>query len=163
MSCFTIILNKKTNNVELIKNTEKINKKTSFNFNTNENNESNESNYTTFFNKLQELLSKLNSNLSETLKKSWSNLTEEEKLLFEVVEPETFRLETKEGDLDKYDSQERVEPINNFSIVLLFPYLIEHSIFPKPQVIANSRKPHFESLYKPRKVNKKYLLWSKPP
>lgn len=113
-----------------------------------------------FKNSTSKIINSLKNNSDDIIKNYWSKLTEEEKLQFEVIEPETFKANTRIEDIDKFDSQEKIEPINNFSVVLFFPYVIEHSIYPKPQVVANSRKPNFESLYKPRKMLKKYVFWS---
>lgn len=60
-------------------------------------------------------------------------------------------------DLDKYESQELLEISKNYSLILFIPYIVERTVYPKPQVISNSRKPNFESLYKARKTKRKYI------
>jgi hypothetical protein len=36
-------------------------------------------------------------------------------------------------------------------------YLVEHTLYTMPQVVADKRNPEFESLFKPYKKNKKYI------
>jgi hypothetical protein len=89
----------------------------------------------------------------------WKLLNEEEKLIYESLSPDTYKPKENLSDIDKFESQEKEKPIDNFSLIFLFPYIIEHTVYPKTQVIANTRKQNFESLYKPRKMCKKNLLW----
>ncbi len=110
-----------------------------------------------YINKLDKEIAEESSNL---LTKSWSELNEEDKLLYEILSPDSYKSNEKLiHDIDKFDSQEKITPIDNFGIVILLPYIIERTIYPKPQVIANTRKQNFESLYKPRKVQTKYIYW----
>lgn len=99
-------------------------------------------------------------NFEKIINNFWNELSEEEKLQYQNVEPESFKVQSYQiNDVDKFDSQEKLFPIKNFAVVLFFPYVVEITIYPKPQVVANSRKPNFESLYKPRKVQFKYIFW----
>ena len=101
-----------------------------------------------------------NKKVESIFKFYWDSLNEEEKLNYQTLCPESFKdLSFKLNDVDKFDTQEIIDPLDNFSIVLFFPYLVERTVYPKPQVVANSRKPNFESLFKPRKVPKVYLSW----
>lgn len=113
-----------------------------------------------FINLINKFDADIDNNATKLLDNLWKELNEEEKLSFENICPDSFK--TKENfiqDLDKFDSQEKVTPIDNFGVVLLIPYIIERTIYPKPQVIANTRKQNFESLYKPRKTQTKYVYW----
>jgi len=86
----------------------------------------------------------------------WKNLSEEEKLAFDVFEPGTIKSKDTQNDIDRFESQEKVEPMRQFGVVLFIPIKAERTVYPRPQVIANTRKQNFESLYQPRKTIKKY-------
>ena len=82
----------------------------------------------------------------EIINKYWSSLNEEEKLQYEKV------------DLVKYIPQEQKFPSKNFTIMVLTPIKVWYTIFPMPQVIAHINKKKFESLLKPHKMPKKFLM-----
>lgn len=88
----------------------------------------------------------------------WNKMNNEEKLEYDTLHPDTIKIEEHLTDVDKFESQEEVQHSKNFSVLFFVPYDIEHSIYPMPQVVANTRKPHFESLYKPHKKIKKYIF-----
>lgn len=90
----------------------------------------------------------------------WSKNQEESKLDFQSLNPDTIRnskIYSSLDDLDKFESQELLEISKNFSVIFFLPYIVERTTYPKPQVISNSRKPNFESLYKARKTKRKYI------
>ena len=110
-----------------------------------------------------EYYNKINSQLTEfknekILDEYWNKLNNEEKLEYDTVHPDTIKVEEQLTDVDKFESQEEVFHSKNFSILFFIPYDIEHTIYPMPQVVANTRKPHFESLYKPHKKIRKYIF-----
>ena len=96
------------------------------------------------------------------IKECWDKLNNEEKLLYEVISPETLKIdafkEKKMDDLSKFEAQEELLPNDNFSLVYLIPFEVDYFTYPMPQVIANSRKPNFESLYKPPKKTRRYYF-----
>ena len=79
-----------------------------------------------------------------------------------MISPETLKIdafkEKKMDDLSKFEAQEELLPNDNFSLVYLIPFEVDYFIYPMPQVIANSRKPNFESLYKPPKKTRRYYF-----
>ena len=97
----------------------------------------------------------------ERLNYYWSTLTEEEKLQYETVDKDSIKpdndIEAKD-DLVKYFAQEQKKPSVNFSVLLLIPIKVWYTIFPMPQVIAHINKKKFESLLKPHKMPKKFLM-----
>ena len=91
----------------------------------------------------------------------WSSLTEEEKLQYETVDKDSIKpFDDKESkdDLVKYFAQEEKKPSPNFSVLLLIPIKAWYTIFPMPQVIAHINKKKFESLLKPHKMPRKFLM-----
>ena len=97
----------------------------------------------------------------ERLNYYWSTLTEEEKLQYETVDKDSIKpdndIESKD-DLVKYFAQEQKKPSPNFSVLLLIPIKAWYTIFPMPQVIAHINKKKFESLLKPHKMPRKFLM-----
>ena len=91
----------------------------------------------------------------------WSSLTEEEKLQYETVDKDSIKpdndIESKD-DLVKYFAQEQKKPSPNFSVLMLIPIKVWYTIFPMPQVIAHINKKKFESLLKPHKMPRKFLM-----
>lgn len=97
----------------------------------------------------------------EKINKYWTSLTEEEKLQYETVDKDSIKPDndiSSNDDLVKYIPQEQKKPSNNFSILLLMPIKVWYTIFPMPQVIAHINKKKFESLLKPHKMPKKFLM-----
>ena len=97
----------------------------------------------------------------EKINKFWSSLTEEEKLQYETVDKDSIKPDndiSSNDDLVKYIPQEQKKPSTNFSILLLMPIKVWYTIFPMPQVIAHINKKKFESLLKPHKMPKKFLM-----
>jgi hypothetical protein len=94
------------------------------------------------------------------VKESWESLNSEEKLDFEVITPETMKIdifhERQKEDLVKFEAQEELLANDNFTLVYFVPFEVDYMIFPLPQVVANSRKPNFESLYKPPKKTRRF-------
>ena len=91
----------------------------------------------------------------------WSSLTGEEKLQYETVDKDSIKPDVdKEAkdDLVKYFAQEQKKASPNFSVLLLMPIKVWYTIFPMPQVIAHINKKKFESLLKPHKMPKKFLM-----
>ena len=91
----------------------------------------------------------------------WNSLTEEEKLQYEIVDKDSIKPnDDKEAkdDLVKYFAQEQKKPSPNFSVLLLMPIKVWYTIFPMPQVIAHINKKKFESLLKPHKMPRKFLM-----
>ena len=91
----------------------------------------------------------------------WSSLTEEEKLQYETVDKDSIKpVDDKESkdDLIKYIAQEQKKPSPNFSVLLLIPIKVWYTIFPMLQVIAHINKKKFESLLKPHKMPRKFLM-----
>lgn len=95
------------------------------------------------------------------INKYWTTLTEEEKLQYETVDKDSIKpsndINTKD-DLVKYIAQEQKKPSINFTILQLIPIKVWYTIFPMPQVIAHINKKKFESLLKPHKMPKKFLM-----
>ena len=107
------------------------------------------------------LLNEKNEKDLEYLNKYWSSLNEEEKLQYETVDKDSIKPDDdKESrdDLVKYIAQEQKKPSPNFSVLLLIPIKVWYTIFPMPQVIAHINKKKFESLLKPHKMPRKFLM-----
>ena len=97
----------------------------------------------------------------EIINKYWSSLNEEEKLQYETVDKDSMKPNddrNEKDDLVKYFAQEQKKPSINFSILVLTPIKVWYTIFPMPQVIAHINKKKFESLLKPHKMPKKFLM-----
>jgi len=97
----------------------------------------------------------------EIINKYWSSLNEEEKLQYETVDKDSIKPnddKNEKDDLVKYFAQEQQKPSINFSILALTPIKVWYTIFPMPQVIAHINKKKFESLLKPHKMPKKFLM-----
>ena len=97
----------------------------------------------------------------EKINKYWSSLTEEEKLQYETVDKDSIKPDNdihSNDDLVKYFAQEQKKPSINFSVLLLMPIKVWYTIFPMPQVIAHINKKKFESLLKPHKMPRKFLM-----
>ena len=97
----------------------------------------------------------------EIINKYWSSLNEEEKLQYETVDKDSIKPnddKNEKDDLVKYFAQEQKKPSINFSILVLTPIKVWYTIFPMPQVIAHINKKKFESLLKPHKMPKKFLM-----
>ena len=97
----------------------------------------------------------------EIINKYWSSLTEEEKLQYETVDKDSIKPnddKNEKADLVKYFAQEQKKPSINFSVLVLTPIKVWYTIFPMPQVIAHINKKKFESLLKPHKMPKKFLM-----
>jgi hypothetical protein len=118
-----------------------------------------------YLNEIKEILT---NNKEEKLNAYWKKLNNEEKLSYESVDkdsikakeeiaPTTSEIKVKD-DLSKFEAQEEIFYSKHFCVFYLIPLDVEHSIFPMPQVVANSRKPNFESLYKPHKKPKKFIF-----
>lgn len=97
----------------------------------------------------------------EEISKYWSSLTEEEKLQYETVDKDSIKPDndvSSNDDTVKYFAQEQKKPSPNFSVLMLMPIKVWYTIFPMPQVIAHINKKKFESLLKPHKMPKKFLM-----
>ena len=97
----------------------------------------------------------------EIINKYWSSLTGEEKLQYETVDKDSIKPNNdvnEKDDLVKYIPQEQKIPSKNFNIMVLTPIKVWYTIFPMPQVIAHINKKKFESLLKPHKMPKKFLM-----
>ena len=97
----------------------------------------------------------------EKISNYWSSLTEEEKLQYETVDKDSIKPDNdaeSKDDLVKYFAQEQKKPSPNFAVLLLMPIKVWYTIFPMPQVIAHINKKKFESLLKPHKMPKKFLM-----
>ena len=97
----------------------------------------------------------------EQISKYWSSLTEEEKLQYETVDKDSIKPDndvSSKDDTVKYFAQEQKKPSPNFSVLMLMPIKVWYTIFPMPQVIAHINKKKFESLLKPHKMPKKFLM-----
>lgn len=112
---------------------------------------------------INEFLEIVNTNVvknNNVIKQYWESLNNEDKLNYEAITPETLKIdllrEKIKDDLSKFEAQEELLPNDNFSIVFLIPFEVDYVIYPMPQVIANSRKPNFESLYKPPKKTRRF-------
>ena len=95
------------------------------------------------------------------INKYWTTLTEEEKLQYETVDKDSIKPSNDinaKDDLVKYIAQEQKKPSVNFTILQLIPIKVWYTIFPMPQVIAHINKKKFESLLKPHKMPKKFLM-----
>ncbi len=97
-------------------------------------------------------------NYEKILNENWSRLSNEEKLEYESIDKDSIKTEITENDLNKYEAQEEIYYSKNFTVLYLIPLDVEHSIYPMPQVVANSRRPNFESLMKPHKKPKKFFF-----
>jgi hypothetical protein len=109
-----------------------------------------------YYNSINQKLNQFKS--EKILDEYWNKLNNEEKLEYDTLHPNTIKIDEQLTDVDKFESQEEVFHSKNFSILFFVPFDIEHSIYPMPQVVANTRKPHFESLYKPHKKIRKYIF-----
>ena len=97
----------------------------------------------------------------EVINKYWTSLNEEEKLQYETVDKDSIKPDNdknEKDDLVKYFAQEQKLPSKNFSLLKLIPIKVWHTIFPMPQVIAHINKKKFESLLKPHKMPRKFLM-----
>ena len=97
----------------------------------------------------------------EVINKYWTSLNEEEKLQYETVDKDSIKPDNdknEKDDLVKYFPQEQKKPSPNFSVLILTPIKVWYTIFPMPQVIAHINKKKFESLLKPHKMPKKFLM-----
>ena len=97
----------------------------------------------------------------QIINKFWSSLNEEEKLQYETVDKDSIKPDNdknEKDDLVKYFAQEQKLPSKNLSLLMLIPIKVWHTIFPMPQVIAHINKKKFESLLKPHKMPKKFLM-----
>ena len=95
------------------------------------------------------------------INKYWSSLTEEEKLQYETVDKDSIKPNedaNEKNDLVKYIAQEQKKPSPNFCVLILIPTKAWYTIFPMPQVIAHINKKKFESLLKPHKMPRKFLM-----
>ena len=95
------------------------------------------------------------------INKYWASLNEEEKLLYETVDKDSIKPDNDKNakdDLVKYIPQEQKIPSKNFTVMELIPIKAWYTIFPMPQVIAHINKKKFESLLKPHKMPKKFLM-----
>jgi hypothetical protein len=104
-------------------------------------------------------------NKEKILNEHWSRLSNEEKLDYESIDKDSIKCQKEEKlnkladkDLDKFEAQEEIFYSKNFTVIYMIPLDVEHSIYPMPQVVANSRRPNFESLMKPHKKPKKYFF-----
>jgi hypothetical protein len=143
-----------TKNILQVDNYFKIN----FKYNNLEENKILYENYITKIN--EEILTK---NPKDVLNQYWAKLTAEEKLDYESVDKDSIKYDSQtinnnNEDLDKFECQEEMVFSKNFAVLFLVPLDVEHSIYPMPQVVANSRRPNFESLMKPHKKPKKYFF-----
>lgn len=96
----------------------------------------------------------------EKIEQYWKSLSEEEKLQYEIVDKDSIK-PNKDNDKDefiKYFPQEQKKASINFSVLELIPVKVFYTIFPMPQVIAHINKKKFESLLKPHKMPKKFLM-----
>ncbi|KRX06371.1 FMN-binding split barrel [Pseudocohnilembus persalinus] len=93
----------------------------------------------------------------------WDNkIDKEDKKLFQNPIPDSLTEERQVinkqlTDLDKYNSYDKKNLSDNFALLVAIPFEITHTKYPKPQVIADSRKPKFESIFQPYKKCNKYL------
>ena len=102
----------------------------------------------------------------EKLNLYWNKLNNEDKLSYESVDKDSIIAKDEivhstnevKDDLSKFEAQEEIFYSKHFSLLYFIPLDVEHSIYPMPQVVANSRKPNFESLYKPHKKAKKFMF-----
>ncbi|EGR30668.1 hypothetical protein IMG5_126240 [Ichthyophthirius multifiliis] len=83
----------------------------------------------------------------------WDRNENEKRKLYHETHPDTYKVN---NDLDKYNLQSKNNLSPNYAILIFRPYMIEHSCFIMPQVIANGRK-QFESIFKPYKKNQKFI------
>ncbi len=122
-----------------------------------------------FINKISSYITN-NTDINNKLNNQWKLLNNEAKLNYESVDKDSCKPSdlvekvihhtSLDKDLENFTSQEEVNYSKNFSIVYLLPLDVEHTIFPMPQVVANSRKTSFESLMKPhRKPRKFYFMF----
>ena len=117
---------------------------------------------------LESIREVLNKNKEEKLNAYWNKLNNEEKLFYESVDKDSVKAREQNAfstseikfkdDLNKFEAQEEIFYSKHFCVFYLIPLDVEHSIFPMPQVVANSRKPNFESLYKPHKKPQKFIF-----
>ena len=94
---------------------------------------------------------------SVSQQEEWEALTNEEKLAFEWFAPDTEVSEIKD-EMNIYTAQEGKNRSANFETLLLVPCKVELTRTPAPQVVANSRKPDYESLMKLHKTKKKFVF-----
>jgi len=94
----------------------------------------------------------------EILKMIWEKINKEEKNEFHNKLPDSKTIEKEQlTDMDRFNSPDKIEISENFTIILYEPLEVEHSIFPMPQVVADARHTKFESLFQPYKVQRKYV------
>lgn len=74
------------------------------------------------------------------------------------VQDQEKQTKFEHDDLSKYEPQkiENRAP-NAYAMLVLFPTIVDITIYPPPQVIADARNPQFESLMKAPKKAKRYL------
>jgi len=98
----------------------------------------------------------------QILNSFWSKLSNEEKLEYDTVDKDSIKLnenlnsEKMSKDVENFEAQEEILFSKNFTVLYIIPVDVEHTLLPMPQVVANSRRPNFESLMKPHKKPKKY-------
>ena len=85
----------------------------------------------------------------EKLCSYWSSLTEKENLQYETVDKDSIKqdndIESKD-DLVKYFAPEQKKPSYDFSVLLLMPIKVCHTIFPMPQIIAHINKKNMKNI-----------------
>lgn len=86
----------------------------------------------------------------------WTNLTQREKQGYCGLPPDCPASNMKQLDLDRFKPQEAFNVSENFAVLRIRPFEVEHSKFLDKSAIGNSRKT-FESLPQPDSVSKKWL------
>lgn len=116
-----------------------------------------------------ELAKNLNLDISGLKKSIWERLGVEERKTYKSAQPDL--LLAKNDVMNTFNSPEVTNIPENFSVLVIYPekgkarfhinslnnfFLVEHTVYTMPQVIADKRQPDFESLFKPYKKAKKF-------
>lgn len=86
----------------------------------------------------------------------WHSLSQREKQGYCGLPPDCPVLDAKQLDLDRFKPQEAVNVSENFAVLRIRPFEVEHSRFLDKSAVGNSRKS-FESLPQPDSISKKWL------
>ncbi|EAR97373.3 pyridoxamine 5'-phosphate oxidase-related FMN-binding protein (macronuclear) [Tetrahymena thermophila SB210] len=103
------------------------------------------------------LIEQLPQNQRELLENAWNKVDKEAKKLYQSPHPDTCKPNQEPlDDLERFNTPEKNKISNNFALLVLTPFRMEHTSFAMPQVVADGRK-EFESIFKPYKKHSKYL------
>lgn len=95
-------------------------------------------------------------NAQEARMAYWNNLTQREKQGYCGLPPDCPVVNARQLDLDRFKPQEALNVSENFAVLRIRPFEVEHSKFLDKSAVGNSRKT-FESLPQPDSISRKWL------